>query len=349
MAKIDIIIPAYNTEKYLGQCLLSVINQSFKDVHVYVIDDGSIDNTLEVAFKYKNLYPNKITVIANRKNYGVSYSWNIGLSYSDGEYVTFLDSDDTLTDGILEYVNNIIEDNNPDIVTTNMSLELKGINLNMLSMRKNTKVENKLYNPLEEKTHIYEERPNCTAKYFKRELITTEFPENLKWEDYAFTIPYLIKSKSIFKTSKKGYIYRVNPFGTTITDMFNLPSRITDIFDASDMIIDRITEDESDYYHDELRILKTMNCLNRARDLVMTRKVDDEDLKELASLITKLVTIKEGDFRALDYYQYQKEISRFYRYRMNKIESWIDEFKSELTKESDIKRRIILINEKYKR
>lgn len=98
MPKFSIIIPVYNVENYIGKCLDSVFNQTFKDYEVIIVNDGSTDNSMNIVKKYK-------TVIINNKHEGVSTSRNLGVQKAKGEYLLFLDSDDYYDEKLLEILN----------------------------------------------------------------------------------------------------------------------------------------------------------------------------------------------------------------------------------------------------
>ena len=90
MPKVSIIIPIYNTEKYLVECLDSVVNQTLKDIEIICIDDGSTDNSLAILKEYASK-DDRIIVI-NKPNEGIGLTRNRGLCTATGEYVGFLDS-----------------------------------------------------------------------------------------------------------------------------------------------------------------------------------------------------------------------------------------------------------------
>ena len=91
MKKVSVIIPTYNSEKYIKECINSVINQTYKNLEIIVIDDKSTDKTLEVI---KTIKDKRIKVITLSKNKGVSNARNIGIKKSTGDYISFIDSDD---------------------------------------------------------------------------------------------------------------------------------------------------------------------------------------------------------------------------------------------------------------
>ena len=93
--KVSIIIPVYNVEKYIDECILSAINQTLDDMEIIVIDDKSTDSSLDILNKYKEKY-NFVKIISNEKNMGISAIRNIGIQNAKGEYIYFLDIDDYL-------------------------------------------------------------------------------------------------------------------------------------------------------------------------------------------------------------------------------------------------------------
>ena len=94
MDKISIIIPVYNASKYLKKCIDSIINQTYRNIEIICINDGSVDNSLEILEKYKE--KDDRIIIIDKENQGVSAARNDGIKSSTGNYITFVDSDDWL-------------------------------------------------------------------------------------------------------------------------------------------------------------------------------------------------------------------------------------------------------------
>ena len=101
MKKISIIIPVYNTAKYLKRCLDSVLAQSYKDFEMVIINDGSTDNSEQIINEYKDKYPDLISYY-NKPNTGVASTRNFGIEKAKGEYIMFLDSDDYIDKVLLK-------------------------------------------------------------------------------------------------------------------------------------------------------------------------------------------------------------------------------------------------------
>ncbi len=112
--KVSIIIPVYNVEDYLAECIESVINQSFRDLELICINDGSTDNSLAILEEYAAI-DDRITVIS-QKNQGLSGARNTGLEYVRGEFVEFLDSDDMLDEQSIETLYSYASAENLDVV-----------------------------------------------------------------------------------------------------------------------------------------------------------------------------------------------------------------------------------------
>ena len=115
--KISIIIPAYNVEKYIGECLLSIIKQTFKELEIIIINDGSTDRTEEIIKLFKK---DKRIVIINQKNKKQGGARNTGLKIAKGEYIGFIDSDDWIEHNYYEELYKAILKYNADIAVTNI-------------------------------------------------------------------------------------------------------------------------------------------------------------------------------------------------------------------------------------
>lgn len=115
MPKISVVVPCYNAEHYLSECLDSIVNQSFKDFEIVCVEDCSTDKTKQALEKYAKKYKN-IRVICNDVNKGLAISRNVGMNNADGEYVLFVDSDDYVSDDCLEKLYNQISKDKCDVV-----------------------------------------------------------------------------------------------------------------------------------------------------------------------------------------------------------------------------------------
>ena len=131
MSKISVIVPVYNAEKYLSRCIDSILNQTYKNFELILINDGSKDNSIEILRKYENI-DDRIKVIDNSNN-GVSKTRNIGVRLAEGEYIQFIDSDDFIDKNMFEYAINVMEQENADLVMTGFYLDIESKKRNRYS------------------------------------------------------------------------------------------------------------------------------------------------------------------------------------------------------------------------
>lgn len=114
---ISVIIPVYNVEKYLHRCIDSVINQTYSNLEIILVDDGSTDTSPEICDEYKNL--DERIVVIHKKNGGLSDARNVGFDISKGEYILFLDSDDWMVNNALEKMCFTMQNRKADIIVSN--------------------------------------------------------------------------------------------------------------------------------------------------------------------------------------------------------------------------------------
>ena len=114
--RFSIIVPIYNTEKYLDKCIQSILSQTLSDYEVLLIDDCSTDSSLSIACKYQS---DCVRVLKNSSNSGLSKTRNKGMEHAKGDYIVFLDSDDYIEQNALYELNKLICENEfPDIIYT---------------------------------------------------------------------------------------------------------------------------------------------------------------------------------------------------------------------------------------
>ena len=118
MKKVSIIVPIYNAEEYLPKCIDSLINQTYQNIEIILLNDGSTDNTQNIIASYKD----KRIIAINKKNTGIADTRNEGIKKSTGEYIMFVDSDDYLELNSIELLIKKLEKDKSDIVMFNYQL-----------------------------------------------------------------------------------------------------------------------------------------------------------------------------------------------------------------------------------
>lgn len=202
--KISIIVPVYKVEKYIHKCIDSILNQTFKDFEIILVDDGSPDNCGKICDEYAQ--KDDRVVVIHKENCGVSSARNAGLDIARGEYIGFVDSDDYIEDDMYENLYNCSVLNNADISIIGVK------EINELGMV--------LYEYIPNKINFSEilKRAHAWNKLFKRKLFFENnlfFIENKYYEDLELISKLFIKANKVCNVDEKCYIYLQRDGSTT--------------------------------------------------------------------------------------------------------------------------------------
>lgn len=210
--KVSVIIPVYNCEKYIGECIESLINQTLKECEFIFVNDGSSDKSKEIIKGYAK-GDSRIKLI-NQKNSGVSVARNVGLKNAIGEYIGFVDGDDYVEVDYYEKLYNTAKSNFCEIVICDWKSEVNGIENRLNLPFERNKVLNKRY--IEDKIYpffIKEDSLNSVCnKIFNNNLIRENnimFPVGVELgEDGYFNIVATTYSDKVYYLDSCGYYYR---------------------------------------------------------------------------------------------------------------------------------------------
>lgn len=229
--KISVIVSVYNTEKYIEKCLDSLLNQTYSNIEIVVINDCSTDGSLKILKKYAKKYDNMI-LIENKENKGLSYSRNVGLEKATGEYIGYIDSDDYVDSTYYEQMMKAIKKEKSEIAIADMKIVYedgsfpdyvsKGCNgeVNTLNIIKNGLAA------------------SACNKLFKREIIEKyKFSEGKLNEDLAVILPSIVAAKKISYVENNNYYY-VQHTGSIQNSRFS--DRRFDIFYGVELTLKRI-------------------------------------------------------------------------------------------------------------
>lgn len=199
MKKVSIIIPMYNSEKYLHQCINSVINQTYKNIEIIVVDDHSTDDSIKIINKIKD---KRIKLISIRKNKGVANARNTGIKKATGDYICFLDSDDYWYKDKIEKQINYIEKNDYIFIYSSY------IYLKSNDKQHIAKVPKKLtYKEALKNTAIFTSTVMLNMKYLTKKDIT--MPDIKAGQDTATWWQILKKGITAYGMEEPLAIYRV--------------------------------------------------------------------------------------------------------------------------------------------
>lgn len=203
---VSIIIAAYNAEKYIKECLDSIINQTYKNLQIIVVNDGSTDSTLSICQQYKD----KRIEIITKKNGGLSSARNEGLTHVRGEFVYFVDSDDVISPNAIEVMLDLINSSNSDIAVSGYEKFVTSYSNDDRYNKNETKIytsKSYLEEILSLQKNTYAWATLIKAKYIEKLV----FPENHYYEDLATMYLLFVEAGKIAYTPTKLLKYRQNP------------------------------------------------------------------------------------------------------------------------------------------
>ncbi|MDU6983128.1 MAG: glycosyltransferase family 2 protein [Terrisporobacter othiniensis] len=237
MLKVSVIVPVYNGEDYIENCIKNVLNQTLKDFELIIINDGSSDNTLNICREYCDI-DNRIKLIS-QSNQGVSTARNKGIKVSKGEYICFIDCDDKIDINYIESLYNACEKNN--VMMSCCTVESIGYNYGECNLSKTMNDGN--YKNIEALEELFKFRNlnwGPCGKIFHKSLIkeNIEFPNLNTYEDLAFVYKAIYKANKIYFTTncKYYYIHKVDDGA-----MYNfIKSPTIDVIVVADEILDFI-------------------------------------------------------------------------------------------------------------
>ena len=233
--RFSIVIPTYNVAKQVGTSIESVMRQTFQNFELLIVDDCSTDNTWEVLNKYAAKSEGKIKLARNEKNSGPSIARNVALAQAKGEYIVYLDGDDTLYDRkTLEKVNNTIGDDNPDIIYFGVQY-VGGSNKAYIPNAQNSTREARI---------VCDMHFPVASKVWRREFLEKNdisFIGGMYYEDMVYSIKGAILAEKLSYGEYPIYIYYRNREGSIMStpnmarckDMYKMLYYLMDLYEKT--------------------------------------------------------------------------------------------------------------------
>lgn len=271
---ISVIINVYNGEKFITKCLDSVINQSYQNLEILIINDGSTDNTLDIIKKYKD----KRIKIITTKNLGLSLSRNVGIDNATGDYLYFVDADDYIELDTIGYLYHLIQKYHADIATCNPQT-IFNYNFNKKEVKEDIKVLSS--KDMLKKVLLSENVAGATWN----KLIKKELYDNIRFEDriindIVVTYKLIIKTDNIIYSNQYKYFYLKHANAVTVSEHKNA-LRCIDFYKASIERYYKIKEIYPAFIENDIGLLRNMLRIY----LVNNKKVEDY-LKEAKAIDT---------------------------------------------------------------
>ena len=228
MYDVSVIIPVYNSSKYLRKCLDSIVFQTLENIEAIIIDDGSTDNSLQIAKEYEQNYPHKVKVYSV-PNGGQGIARNFGVTKSSGEFIAFVDSDDYVDLKMYETLVTYARNHQSDLVICPYSRVDEAGNL--------------LHTEMQNVEHsVTSMNSGPTNKLFRRDIWvnnSVRFSENLWYEDLEATLKYVFNCEAIGWIDEMTLYYYVQRSNSSI-NLYD--ERVNDIFKVIDNVYEYVKE-----------------------------------------------------------------------------------------------------------
>ncbi|KAA9302355.1 MULTISPECIES: glycosyltransferase [Aerococcus] len=240
---ISIIIPIYNEEKYLIECLESVRRQTFTDFEVIMVNDGSTDASPVIADNY--CQRDERFKLYHQENQGLSAARNFGISQAKGDYIFFLDSDDKIVENSLDVMYRLAQAKDADIVMSSHRLFNNQGNIFYKSIGD---IDILLYDPIEaveriETANFWDSFVNVGGKLVNSGIVRKHlFPVGMYYEDLAVTYKWYLEANNICYISIDLYHYRQHDNSIMSTELTSLPKRLGDYISHYQEKIDYMAE-----------------------------------------------------------------------------------------------------------
>lgn len=236
---ISIIVPVYNVEDYLDRCVESIINQTYKNIEIFLIDDGSTDSSGKKCDKWSKL--DERIKVYHKKNGGLSDTRNYGINKSTGKYLTFIDSDDYIDQEYIEYLYSLIKRDNYDISIAQQTI-----------VTKNDKKESTLevkeitYEKMDAIKHLLLEDSftvSACAKMYKRELFDNiRFPKGKLYEDNGTMYKIFDNIEKVICSTRPIYYYVIRNSSITTQKFTQKKLDIISLTDEMEKFLKKYSE-----------------------------------------------------------------------------------------------------------
>ena len=246
---VSVIVPVYNVEKYLDECLSSLVNQTLSDIEIIVVNDGTKDNSQNIIDQYVKQFPNKVISLI-KENGGLGDARNYGIPYAKGEYIGFVDSDDIVHLEMYEKMFNKAKLENSDLVLCDLEYFYETSSEKMVKEGL-VQIENIDINKTVFLSPLF-----AWNKLYRRSLFIEsklKYPIGLWYEDIPVTVPFFTLAKKISYVHETLIYYRQR--STSIMGSVDNP-KVKDIFDIMHLCLTYFKDHNLlETYYDELEFL----------------------------------------------------------------------------------------------
>ncbi len=236
--KVSVIVPVFNVEKYLNECIQSLINQTYSDIEIILVDDGSSDMSPEICDSYAS---DKVKVY-HKNNGGLSSARNFGIEKSTGRFLCFVDSDDCVDSNFIELMYQALRKAGDDCLIAMCCFTRKRDDLGKGSKTRNLMNNRKvLNNILYQKDDLLFSVAACNKMYYREVFEDIGYPLNKLNEDMFVICDIISKTPKVVVVDYNGYYYRVNQSSITQS---SFKHKNMDVIEACDIILNFVSNNE---------------------------------------------------------------------------------------------------------
>ena len=284
MYKVSVIVPVYNTSKYLDKCIKSIVRQTLEDIEIIIINDGSTDNSQKIIDKYVKKYKNIKSYV--KDNGGLSDARNYGIERANGEYFAFIDSDDYIKEDMLYKMYTKAKESSSDIVVCD--------SINVYEDGKEILIKSNLnYSNEKEKNYLLAPPMACTRLISKKVIEKVRFKKNIYYEDLEL-MPKLVMYTKKIEFVEDGLYYYLQRSGSIMKQqIFN--NKLLDIFSVLDSNYNELYKN----YPEEVEYMYISHLLRTAS----LRFLNYEDNKKYNDKICDIINEKFPKWKNNKYYK----------------------------------------------
>lgn len=295
MPKVSVIIPVFNVENYLAECLDSILNQTFQDTEIICIDDASTDGSMDILKAYALQEP-KIIIVQNEQNGGLAYTRNRGIERASGDFILFVDSDDYIEKDLITTV--VENADNVDMVCFDYKKKDEIWNSDDRHMfhvgNGRYKAREFFMDSVKENSIVY----SAWSKLYRRDFIMKEnirFINGIRYEDIVFCFLCMMKADTVYCIPDKKYVYRIrdNSIMTKKTDGKNIMDYFQIIYYLIQYYLSHSFDDELEkaiekyihkVYRDFLNAYRKYAAANDGYEL--KKRMPDKDQAKLYGIVS---------------------------------------------------------------
>lgn len=245
---ISVVVPIYNVEDYLEECLLSIVSQTYTNLEIICVNDCTMDNSVNTVRKFMAVDP-RVRLVSHPENRGLGGARNTGIREAKGEYIMFIDSDDAIAPTMIEKMERAIREYDTEAVICGISLFSDGQETKYSSgFHKINQVGSRMIPLASHKERLTDIWPSAWNKLYRTSLVRQygcQFPERLLYEDHFFFYSYFAHVSSVYFIDEPLYRYRASRQGSITSTATGREKEIFTVLNSLEPIFSSTFDEEN--------------------------------------------------------------------------------------------------------